>query len=518
MVAMTNIRTIAVIAALLWTVRASAQEDVPRGEMRSDATYRALVAEMDAAKMKCDSLVSAIDTRRSLYSASEGVRRDELGREILALETEMIEVRTLYDRRVAAVAEFERGWIMRNMDRGDVGAGAAPEEMAESGGGVQGDSSANLVFNRCFAENLPEADYRALCRAQADESAVAAFVGEYSGTYASMLALQREYMSAETEPAADSLMSLFSAARARAAEIDRSVAERWSPVFDNKIYSYSLVLEKTGRNDILSEITRITDDAVRNTGENEGMYDSDGLMRYYIQKRGLAACEEAIASAFGLTAARDSLRKVSAALSQADFRLPKLSVEKRYFIDFEPLKVIRPTIYNSKNPVPRTKIYEHGTIYRIRIGIFVNRPNLSALRGITPLSYSTDYHNGRNAYFVGGFRTEKEANEGVAYLKRIGFKDPTVVMWIDGKYVPDLAEWAKNNAREYTIEISGVTTLSDKVKSVILAENENCEFSRVGSVFVVGKFRDRSVAERVAGAITAAEPQASVKINEVTKP
>ena len=517
MVAIKKIGAIAVIAAVAWSVSASAQENVPRGEMHSDGTYRALVAAMDEAKRQCDSLVSAVDAKRGMYAAADGQRRSELGQEILALESEMIEARTRYDRRVAEVADFERMWIVQNKD-GNAAQTDTPAEGVTEGEGARMHSSPNLVFNRCFAGNLPESDYRVLCRAQSDESAVAASVGEYSGIYASMLALQREYMSAETEPVADSLMSLFSAARARAAKVDRYIAERWSPVFDNKIYSYNLVLEKMGRNDVLSEVTRITDNALRNTEENEGLYDSDGLMRYYIQKRGLTECESAIASALGLTSASDSLRKVSASLAQTDFRLPKLSIEKRYFIDYEPLKVIHPTIYNSKNPVPRTKIYEHGTIYRIRIGIFVNRPNLSALRGITPLSYSTDYHNGRNAYFVGGFRTEKEASEGVAYLKRIGFKDPTVVMWIDGKYVPDLAEWAKNNAREYTIEISGVATLSDKVKSVILAENENCEFSRVGSMFVVGKFSDKAAAERVAGGIAEAEPQAAVKINEVVKP
>lgn len=514
---MTKTGAIVLAAVFMCSVEASAQERDIRGDMRSDGTYRSLVAAMEDAGRQCDSVVSLLESRREMYASAEGERRDELGREIVSLEPKLIDARTAYDRRAAAVADFERCWMAENGSRDEYPAGTGAEDVRENGGTPER-SSSNLVFNRCFAENLPEGDYRALCRAQADESAVAGHAAEYSGMYASMLALQREYMSAETEHSADSLMTLFSATRERASALDAAIAEEWSSIFDNKTYSYSLVLEKMGRNDILSGISRITDTAIRNTEENEGQYDSDGLMRYCLQKRGLTECEIEIAAALGLAPARDSLRRVSTALSQTDFRMPRLSLEKRYFIDYEPLKVIRPTIYNSKNPVPRTKIYEHGTIYRIRIGIFVNRPNLSALRGITPLSYSTDYHNGRNAYFVGGFRTEKEANDGVAYLRRIGFKDPTVVMWVDGEYVPDLAKWARENVREYNVEISGVDALSDKVRSGILAENENCEFSRVGSVFVVGKFRDRAVAERVAGSITAAEPQATVKINEIRKP
>ena len=104
-------------------------------------------------------------------------------------------------------------------------------------------------------------------------------------------------------------------------------------------------------------------------------------------------------------------------MKNRDYRLSKLSLQRRSFIKYEDIEVETPTIYNSKNPVPQTKIYDYGTIYRIRIGLFSKRPNISALRGVMPLSYSDAYNGGMSAYFVGGFRTEQESKDGVDYLK-----------------------------------------------------------------------------------------------------
>jgi hypothetical protein len=153
-------------------------------------------------------------------------------------------------------------------------------------------------------------------------------------------------------------------------------------------------------------------------------------------------------------------------------------------------------------------------VYRIRIGIFTNRPNLSALKGITPLSYTDKYHDGKYAYFVGGFRSEEEAMEGVAYLKKLGFKSPQPVMWVDGEYISNIAEWKSKNLG-FNIEITGITTLSDAVKAHISLRNENCRFSRVGAAFIVGSFASKSDAELVASEIVAMDSNIKAEVKSV---
>jgi hypothetical protein len=221
-----------------------------------------------------------------------------------------------------------------------------------------------------------------------------------------------------------------------------------------------------------------------------------------------------VADVLELRSAKDSLVKVQRAMKKENYCLPKVTIVRRSFIEHEPLKVIKPTIYTTKNPIPHTRIYEYGTVYRIRIGIFTNRPNLSALKGITPLSYTDKYHDGKYAYFVGGFRSEEEAMEGVAYLKKLGFKSPQPVMWVDGEYISNIAEWKSKNLG-FNIEITGITTLSDAVKAHISLRNENCRFSRVGAAFIVGSFASKSDAELVASEIVAMDSNIKAEVKSV---
>ena len=200
-------------------------------------------------------------------------------------------------------------------------------------------------------------------------------------------------------------------------------------------------------------------------------------------------------------------------MKNRDDRLSKLSLQRRSFIEYEDIEVKTPTIYNSKNPVPRTKVYDYGTVYRIRVGLFSKRPNISALRGVMPLSYTDAYNNGLYAYFVGGFRTEQEAKEGAAYLKKLGFKEPIIAVWVDGEYYPTLEEMRRLES-QYNVEISGVPTLTDEMKSLILSHKSDCTISRIGSTFVVGTFEGKSAAEAVVADLKAANGEIEVAITK----
>ena len=115
---------------------------------------------------------------------------------------------------------------------------------------------------------------------------------------------------------------------------------------------------------------------------------------------------------------------------------------------------------------------------------------------------------------MGGFRTEEEALEGVAYLKKLGFKAPQPVMWVDGEYVSNIEEWKKHNIG-FNIEITGVTTLSDAVKAHISIRNDKCQFSRIGAAFIVGTFASQSDAEVVASEIKAMDGNIKAVVKSV---
>ena len=295
------------------------------------------------------------------------------------------------------------------------------------------------------------------------------------------------------------------------ASLDEEITSLWSSLYYNKIYAYDLLMEREGNTSMLDFSAEATARAEREINENTDLYQSNALVGYYARKKALMEYEMRIASTLSLTTSRDSLRQVSAELKNRDYRLSKLSLQRRSFIDYEDIEVKVPTIYNSKNPVPRTKVYDYGTIYRIRVGLFSKRPNVSALRGVTPLSYTDAYNKGLYAYFVGGFRTEQEAKEGADYLKKLGFKEPIIAVWVDGEYYPTLEDMRRSES-QYNIEISGVATLTDDMKASILAHKSDCTISRIGSTFVVGTFEGKSVAEAVVTELKAINSEINAKI------
>lgn len=500
---------IAMAGALLLSVAvATAQQSESVASVQSDAEYWRVARRAEQAADSCDSLAVLMSDLRARYAASED-NRESIATRIVVLEGEIYAAKSRRDKAIAEVVAFERQWIIANRNKPL----EASVEGESSRADVQHRESADLVRNGLFASSLSTADYRTLCEAQSREKSVADKVADYRKIYEKMVSLRAEYDKATVEANAVPLLAQIEHLREKGAALEDDIVVGWQSVSDNKMYLYNLLLEQEMQSGLLSETEQIYSSAQAEADGCVGLYESDGLSSYYYQKAGLLKMEMRMATELGMPLALDSLKRVSTAMRKDQFCLPQVSLEKRVFIDYEPLKVILPTIYTSRNPIPQTKVYERGTIYRIRIGIFTNRPNLSALRGITPLSYTTKYHDGKNAYFVGGFPTESEAREGVAYLKKLGFRDPVVVMWVDGEYISDLTK-SRDADINFNLEISGVSSLSDGVKKA-LSRNGNYNVSRVGGAFIVGAYVGRSSAESIAAEVSRLEPSAKVTVKEL---
>lgn len=459
--------------------------------------------DLERAAFQRDSVVEVLAEHRANYAKSESMR-ERLAPMILSLEKEVVRLQSEYDSLLSSISQQDvKKSLLAYEEAKQKSATSTKVQTAvetEDRGVYTPDKARmkrDLVKNDYFAERLSAADYKSLCDAQKSEQTVRGLVDRYHAEYGNLLALQRSYMEVTTRSQADSVAQLFAAKQREMAGLDNEIASMWSSLYFNKIYAYDLLMERGGNSAMLDLSAAVTSRAERESNENSDLYASDALVNYYARKKALTEYESKIASTLLLTTSRDSLKVVAAELANRDYRLSKLSLERRSFIQYEDIDVKVPTVYNAKNPVPRTKVYDYGTIYRIRVGLFSKRPNVSALRGVMPLSYSDAYNNGLYAYFVGGFRTEQEAKEAVVHLKKLGFRDPIIAVWVDGEYYPTLEDMRRSES-QYNIEISGVPTLTDDVKARILAHKADCTISRIGSTFVVGSFEGKSAAEAVA--------------------
>lgn len=474
--------------------------------------------DLERAGFVRDSVAEVLTEYRANYAKNESMR-ERLAPMILSLEKEIVRLQAEYDRLLAQISQ-------NDIKRSIVAYEKAKQNATKAENQIVTESNNNneytpdkarmkrdLVANDYFSERLAASDYRTLCEAQQCEKRVKELVAKLHSEYSELLSLQREYMEVPTRAEADSVAQLFTAKRSSMAGIDNEITSLWSSLYFNKIYAYDLLMERSGDNAMLDLSAAVTARAEREVSENSDIYQSDALVGYYARKRALAEYELQLATLLSLTTSRDSLRLVQAELKNRDYRLSRLSLERRSFIKYEDIKVKVPAVYNSKNPVPRTKVYDYGTIYRIRVGLFSKRPNISALRGVMPLSYTDAYNKGLYAYFVGGFRTEQEAKEGVVQLKKLGFRDPIIAVWVDGEYYPTLEDMRRSES-QYNVEISGVPTLTDDVKAKILAHKADCTISRIGSTFVVGTFEGKSTAEAVATDLRAMSSEIVVEITK----
>ncbi|MBQ5692292.1 MAG: SPOR domain-containing protein [Alistipes sp.] len=473
--------------------------------------YNALGNAVEQAKRSIDSVNVLLKQAREQY-ATHAEERPQISNRISALELEALNLKRKYDKAVYELSCCEQQILLADIARSQgQNKQVSTEEVEVTDNSPQ---RANLVYNKVFERSLSMADLRGLRQAQQQETDVVSRIREYLGVYDKMVAVQLEYERIDTESGADSLLQALDSLRLAAGVIENGVNNLWHNLYDNKLYAYNLILEKGKRLDVLASAEASLSKAQSQSEQIVSEFESDVLAEYFYRKGALLEYEGNVAKALELTKAQDSLLKAKSALQRNNFCLPKVNIVRRSFIEHEPLKVVKPTLYTSKNPIPQTRIYEFGTVYRIRIGIFTNRPNLSALKGITPLSYTDKYHGGKYAYYVGGFRTEEEAREGVKYLTKLGFRSPVVVMWVDGEYISNIEVWKSKNMG-YKIEISGVTTLSDAVKAHISLRNDKAIFSRVGKVFIVGPFVSESDAKLVASEIVAMDGNIEANVKSV---
>ena len=474
----------------------------------------ALELDVQRTKGSLDSLNSVLAETRNKYASNPDMR-EELTKQLVAMEAQALTLKQLYDKALKAyIGNQQRNYVRTAPDSTLSLQYNQGEDTAAVATLPTYPKVANLVYNKLFQHYISAADLRILREAQKQESVVQTKIKEYLRHYDRMVALKLEYERVDTEIAADSVLNLLEVARKEASGVEAVIGDTWHTICDNKIYAYNLLMEQKDKVSVLTSADEELTKALRESEQVEKECESPLLSEYFYRKNALLSYECKVADVLELQTAQDSLIKVQRGLKKENYCLPKVKIVRRSFIEHEPIKVIKPTIYTTKNPIPNTRIYEYGTVYRIRIGIFTNRPNLSALKGVTPLSYTDKYHGGKYAYFVGGFRTEEEANEGVKQLVKLGFKSPQVVMWVDGEYISNIAEWKSKNLG-FNIEITGITALPDAVKAHISLRNEKCRFSRVGTAFIVGTFASKSDAELVASEIVAMDSNIKAEVKSV---
>ncbi len=520
---MKNLRETLLTLALIvcWSVAATAQNVTARiAGLETNDEYMSLLRDNDCLQQREDSVVNLIYSARERF-VDHPDARDEFADYIVDLESKIFEIRKAKGLIADRINTIEQEWVLSRLSR-DIQPAEEPEQPGQQP--VQSVvARRNIVDNDCLRDELSADDYADLLQAHADEQTIAGDADTLLALYRRLQASAEAYAEASDELMADSIYADCMLLRDRVDSLSELVAGKWSHIVDAKSFAYGFVLEKSGRTDILNDIEARFSEMRQQYGAAEGRYMSDGLAHYAIGKPFMADYELRFAEAMSLASAADSLAAAGKSMPQREYRLDKIDLKRRLFLDYQPVAFGRTTYYNSRNPLPVLKIYDEGTIYRILLGSFKARQPMSIFKGVYPL-YISQNEERMYCYYAGGYATRAEADEAQQLLRDRGFRAPQICRWVDGEMV-NLTQEEDEEGRatevtgtRYVVEIvSQSRQLSEAVHEVIAINGDKREISLAGdNTFVVGTYPDRAVADKLAAMVAEADPTLAVEVSEVT--
>ena len=484
--------------------RAAAQDIRPRiAGLENNERYMSLLRDDAELQHREDSLVNAVNRIRETLRSnpSAGISTDD----ILSLESGIFDVRNRRGRITSEINVIEQQWVIDNI-------GASGSQPGSSGGispvhGREASDLRNLTSHRDFARMLPNDDYEALRTAQRREQKAVELAERYRTLCDSMVDTAAEYSVADDEAAGVPIYEKFVGMQREAQRIEDDLSAAWSYVFDSKNFAYGYLLEQMNREQLIERSERMFSERRSQAAENYGKYASDVLTDYCTERAAMVEYEVTVAEALNMPEAADSLRRVLRDEAQFEFRMPRIEVQERLFLDYADVEFSSPSIYSAKNPIPEVRIYERGKIYRILLGSFWSKQAVSIFRGAAPLGWWLK--DKKYLYFAGGYKSKSAAEEAAAELKKKGFKNPVVVVWREGVYRNLSTDPEETRFR---LEITGVQSLTPEVRAVISDNAPDCEVTRAGDTFVVGMFGDRAEAERTAEALRSADSALNIRI------
>ncbi len=494
--------------------------------LEKDSVYMRLLTQEAALLAKEDSIVKITSAMRAGFRDNPDLRQ-QYSNQILQLEDQLFDIRNQSGEISGRINSIEQEWVVNNLGRHIDRYENEPDVPVYNG-------SAGFWDNTFFKSQLAAADYASLLAAQKRERQVADMLNAYRNNYVTISILEEQYRLAPTVELADSISGKYKVVSGINNRIADSLASVWNSIFDNKTYVYNYLLYKTNRTAQLTEAEKLTTNMKVTEAGLKGKTASDAVAFYPLEKNVLIFYETTIAGIVGSERTVDSLRNIQAAIARLRFDLPKITLTEKVFIQYENIGFSTRPKYTAQNPIPKTKVYATGSVYRLLLGTFAKAQQPSIFRGAYPLSYMIAPNN-YYRYFAGGYATIEEAQKAQKTLKEKGFKNPEIVLWVGGQYsnISEVGSAMPTVPKEdvgklFRVEIS--TTMNDlpaQTKQAVQQLLGSHDIARVAGpedqsglttyTFIISSFDTRGLAENVASAVTRSDPALRVSIVEIEK-
>ncbi len=486
----------------------SAQFRVRIEGLESNDEYTSLLTQDSIILVAEKQLLDELAANRKLYNADSD-DAPIIRQKIADVEQSLIDISVKKNTISSQLTAIEQSWAIDHMSNSTVTTDANTPQPTSKGEDV-----VRIAQSSYAKETLSAVDYKNFVDSELSDKRVAAMARAYTSNYDMLARLSVEYDAVTTQHSADSIVMLHRRIDSLNRTVADNISREWSGVVDNKSYGYAMLIEKSGDTSLFKKDEDLKIKSVKLVDSLRSQTASEELLNYYASRLSLVELEHSIASALNLPRAVDSLRVVRDSLRLVEFNYPRVGIEARLFIKYEPIKFSSKVVYNGSNPIPDGKIYESGVIYRLLVGSFKNRQAATLFRGAYPI-YIIKNDAGLLSYYLGGYQSESEADNAREMLLKRGFRRPEVVEWRDG-VAPNHTPKTPISAIKYRVEIDGVLELTAQHRSAIETQGAGRELSKVGaSTFVVGVFDTFKSAEHLLESLKIVDANLSVKIAEV---
>ena len=437
--------------------------------------------------------------------------------QILNLEEQIFELRQQRGDVITELNNIEQEYILAHMFAPAPETETTEESIEETI--VAPVEQRMLIHNDIFRRSLTDEDYAELESAQREDEQMAALCNDFQSLYTKFENTTRDYMETTSESVADSLFSVYHSLKREIAILNDAIDSQWAHIIDTKYYAYGYILEKGFRYDLLDNSSEQFSEMQQRCAEKDGLYVSDAIMHYAIGHPTLLDFEIAVAEDLGLQQAADSLHSAKRDFVAPNYRQEMVELERRLFIDYEPIIIGRTNYYTNSNPVPPLKVYERGTIYRILLGKFRSKQPMTLFKGVQPLFITTE--EDLYCYYAGGYATLKEAEEAQLFLREKGFKKPEICRWRDGEMIniDTIEEEDDDNTTPLVgsryIVMLECDTIDEALRQTITATSPDKVISRRGAQFAIGTFTDYAEATALLTALAEQHPDVSATIVEL---
>lgn len=437
--------------------------------------------------------------------------------QILNLEEQIFELRQQRGDVITELNNIEQEYILAHMFAPAPETETTEESIEETI--ITPVEQRMLIHNDIFRRSLTDEDYAELESAQREDEQMAALCNDFQSLYTKFENTTRDYMETTSESVADSLFSVYHSLKREIAILNDAIDSQWAHIIDTKYYAYGYILEKGFRYDLLDNSSEQFSEMQQRCAEKDGLYVSDAIMHYAIGHPTLLDFEIAVAEDLGLQQAADSLHSAKRDFVTPNYRQEMVELERRLFIDYEPIIIGRTNYYTNSNPVPPLKVYERGTIYRILLGKFRSKQPMTLFKGVQPLFITTE--EDLYCYYAGGYATLKEAEEAQLFLREKGFKKPEICRWRDGEMIniDTLEEEDTDNTTPLVgsryIVMLECDTIDEALRQTITATSPDKVISRRGAQFAIGTFTDYAEATALLTALAEQHPEVSATIVEL---